>query len=41
MKEIVVNNMEKNTWNHLKVNNTKIVAPYIEKEDIEKYIKLK
>lgn len=41
MKEIVVNNMEKNTWNHLKVNNTKIIAPYIEKEDIEKYIKLK
>ncbi len=41
MKEIVVNNMEKNTWNHLKVNNTKIVAPYIEKEDIEKYISLK
>lgn len=41
MKEIVVNNMEKNTWNHLKVNNTKIVAPYIEKEDVEKYIKLK
>lgn len=41
MKEIVVNNMEKNTWNYLKVNNTKIVAPYIEKEDIEKYIKLK
>lgn len=41
MKEIVVNNMEKNTWNHLKVNNAKIVAPYIEKEDIEKYIKLK
>lgn len=41
MKEIVVNNMEKNTWNHLKVNNTKIVAPYIEKEDIEKYIKSK